>query len=356
MEGILTFVFVLASFLLLFSFARVRRLLKRSRRTERILVEDSLKHLFEAERRERTATIESLAGALEISTRRAAEIVNNLGKGNLARPRGNTLELTGPGRKMAVRLVRLHRLWEKYLADQTGVDSREWHEEADEREHYLTDSEAAELERRLGHPRYDPHGDPIPTVTGELPSPEEGSPLSEMSDGERAGITHIEDEPGNLYRELTEQGFEPGMEIEMVSQEGEITRLNLEGVPKEITHAAAANIFVDRREQPRRRKCGERRRDAVTGTLAELAPGETGEIVATAQSLRGLERRRLMDLGFLPGTKVRAELKAMSGGVTAYRIRGSLIALRPEQAEKLLVRRVGNIHRVAGEPAASKGL
>jgi Fe2+ transport system protein FeoA len=67
-------------------------------------------------------------------------------------------------------------------------------------------------------------------------------------------------------------------------------------------------------------------------TLANLNPGEEATVVRLSLDCRGLERRRLMDLGLLPGTVVAAEMRSPTGDPTAFRIRGALIALRVEQA------------------------
>jgi DtxR family Mn-dependent transcriptional regulator len=74
-------------------------------------------------------------------------------------------------------------------------------------------------------------------------------------------------------------------------------------------------------------------------SLASLEPGEAGRVMRIAASCRGLQRRRLMDLGLVPGTDVRAEMKSHGGDPTAYRIRGALIALRREQADLIHVHR-----------------
>lgn len=67
-------------------------------------------------------------------------------------------------------------------------------------------------------------------------------------------------------------------------------------------------------------------------TLADLQPGQKGRVITISPACRGLERRRFMDLGILPKTIIAAEMTSPSGDPTAYRIRGSLIALRREQA------------------------
>jgi DtxR family Mn-dependent transcriptional regulator len=75
--------------------------------------------------------------------------------------------------------------------------------------------------------------------------------------------------------------------------------------------------------------------------MNSLAIGEQAEVLALAPSLRGAERRRMMDLGLLPGTLVRAEYTSAGGDPVAYRIRGALIALRAEQAGQIIIQKSG---------------
>jgi DtxR family Mn-dependent transcriptional regulator len=95
----------------------------------------------------------------------------------------------------------------------------------------------------------------------------------------------------------------------------------------------AANIFVKPIEEEPEPVDGEQ--------LKSLAIGESAQVIGLAPSLRGAERRRMMDLGLLPGTTVRAENTGAGGSPTAYRIRGALIALRDEQAAQIIIRKEG---------------
>ena len=77
--------------------------------------------------------------------------------------------------------------------------------------------------------------------------------------------------------------------------------------------------------------------------LNDLKPGETGRVVNISLRCRGPERRRMMDLGILPGTVIKAEMTSPSGDPTAYRIREALIALREEQANMINITRLQEI-------------
>ena len=127
--------------------------------------------------------------------------MDKLESSNLAELNNDIFQLTKEGRDYALRMVRLHRLWEKYLAEETGIPESAWHMEADFKEHHLTAEQAEQISRRLGNPVYDPHGAPIPTPKGEIKL-ELGIPLARFEAGSNAIISHIEDEPYTANTDL----------------------------------------------------------------------------------------------------------------------------------------------------------
>ena len=165
------------------------RLSRYRRLEERVLVEDTLKHLYNREYAGSRATEESLAGFLETSVGQAVRMLARCEELGFLRFEGLEPVLTRNGRQYALRILRSHRLLERYLADRTGLDPADWHTEADRLEHTLSEDEAEGLASSLGHPVYDPHGDPIPTAAGEIP-PMEGQPLATLEEGEIARIVH----------------------------------------------------------------------------------------------------------------------------------------------------------------------
>ena len=183
--------------------------------TERIQIEDSLKHLYDCEYRNISCTINSIAGNLSINTDRAAKLVSRLETQGLLSASGEVLQLTSSGRSYALRVIRVHRLWERYLADETSTKEMDWHEIAEKKEHSITPEQADKLAAQIGNPVYDPHGDPIPSSKGEIPG-KKGKPLTEMLPGEFANIIHIEDEPPAIYSQILAQGLYPGMQIRLL--------------------------------------------------------------------------------------------------------------------------------------------
>jgi len=305
---------------------RIRRSLARS---ERVLLEDSLKHVYMCEREGRSSSLESMAGRLGITTGHAARLVSRLADAGALQLDGAAPELTDEGRQDALRLLRSHRLWERYLADRTGVPPGEWHREAERMEHALTQEETDALASRLGHPPFDPHGDPIPSSRGELPPPRVQN-LAGADAGRRVEAVHVEDEPPEIYDALVADGLAPGLRMAVVERSGQSISVQAAGREWRIDTLLARNVTI--RYLPE----GE----PVEVSVRDLRDAQFGVPVTVAgisSSCQGTQRRRLLDLGIVPGTVVTPELVSAAGDPVAYRIRGALIGLRSEQAAGILV-------------------
>ena len=304
---------------------RLRRL---ARLTERVRMEDVLKQLYKLEYDRLPATPESVAGGVQISRHQTIRLLERLEERKLAAPGTRGFRLTGEGRAQALHIVRTHRLWERFLADRTGTPPEEWHGQAETREHLLTATEADDLAAALGHPVYDPHGDPIPTAEGEMPA-RAGVALASLEPGEHALITHLEDEPEEIYRELLGLGLGLMAPVRRLDGAPGRVRFRSGGRLHEISGALARNVTVER--------AGEVAGTEWSRTLAEIRPGESATVAGISPRLRGPSRRRLLDLGVVPGTVVHARMRSAAGDPVAYDIRGALVALRREQAAHILV-------------------
>jgi DtxR family Mn-dependent transcriptional regulator len=204
----------------------------------------------------------------------------------------------------------------------------DWHKEAERQEHRLSSEEAETLSKRLGYPVFDPHGDPIPSPGGQIPH-DLGTGLEKFHVGDPVRIVHVEDEPPTIYAELLRLGLYPGMKLVIRERTELRIVVDHDGERVELTPVVAANLHV-RKEigkpdaRPRR-------------TLGSLNPGNKAVVAGLSPACRGLQRRRLMDLGIVPGTTIEAEMRSPGGDPTAYRIRGATIALRREHAELVFV-------------------
>ncbi len=300
--------------------------------TGRVLREDALKHVHKCERHHRPATVASIAGDLQVSINQAADLLTTMQAHELVRMEGAEIYLSPQGRDYALQILRAHRLWERYLADETGFSEAEWHGQADYYEHTLSRDEADALAAQLGHPTYDPHGDPIPAASGELVLPD-SHPLTTLEIDEPARIVHLEDEPDAVYAQLVAEGLHLGQEVRLLDQSARRVRFWAGGDEHVWAPIVAANIWVLPLPQ------GQSVAEVYAEQLSSLKLGEQAHVTNISQACRGLERRRLMDLGILPGTLVEAELTSPSGDPTAYRVRGTLIALRQEQAGMINITR-----------------
>ncbi len=302
--------------------------------TERIFSEDALKHIYECEQEHRRPTMQSVAGSVQITLGKTADLLTKMASRNLLQMKGEEFQLTDEGRDYALQIVRAHRLWERYLADETGFAETEWHELADRHEHSMSPTEIEALAAKLGHPTHDPHGDPIPTAKGEF-VPHGGQPLTVMSVGDMARIVHLEDEPETVYAQIVAEGLYVGLEVRLTEISPERIRFRSNG--NEYTLAPVFALNISAVPLPKNHVMA----SSDCERLTCLEPGQSGKVVNISPTCRGPERRRFMDLGILPGTLITAEMRSPSGDPTAYRIRGALIALRHEQGNLINVKRKG---------------
>ncbi len=307
------------------------RWLRTREMTDRVLIEDGLKHIQSCELHGSQPSLESLAGALGISTHQAGEVITNLQTHNLIEFSGVDFNLTTSGRDYALRIIRAHRIYERYLAEQTGFEEAEWHTRAHQLEHTLTPEEVEQLAYQLGNPTHDPHGDPIPTAAGEVVYPSDRVALTQLGPNTPARIVHLEDEPETIYAQLVAEGLHPGMEVRLLETTPQRVRFWAGDDEHILAPILAANIaVVPVREQPQA--------EELPGQpLTQLKTGQEAQVVALSPRIRGAERRRLMDLGLLPGTTIEVEMESAGGDPIAYRVRGAVIALRKSQAQLITV-------------------
>ncbi len=296
---------------------------------KKILIEDALKYLYNCEYNNVNCTLNGVAGNLSISADDATDIISRLESMGLVSAKKDELSLTSDGRSYALRIVRVHRLWEKYLADETSVTENEWHQKAEQIEHILTPEQADLLAAQIGNPVFDPHGDPIPSASGELPQ-KKGKLLTEMKINEFANIIHVEDEPHAIYSQILAEGLYPGMQIRMMEISDKRVKFIANGEECILSPLIAKNITVGVIKL-------EKQIDGKFKPLSSLKIGEKGTILGIGKALRGQQRRRLMDLGIVPGTKIEAELQSLTGDPVAYKVRGTTVALRKQQTDKIFL-------------------
>lgn len=190
------------------------------------------------------------------------------------------------------------------------------------------------LAATMGNPVFDPHGYPIPTTNGELPT-YQGQSLSSLKEGDIARITHIEDEPSTIYAQLVALDLHPGMEVYIMDVTDEKIQFAANGKECILNVLFASNITVEKlsKIEPTQKKYQ---------TLSSLNVGDKAQVIGISPKCRGQERIRLMDLGIVPGTEISVVLKSAFGDPTAYKIMSATIAIRKKQADNIYIKSMLN--------------
>jgi DtxR family Mn-dependent transcriptional regulator len=157
------------------------------------------------------------------------------------------VKLTERGTKIAIEVIRHHRLLELYLTQSLGFGWEAVHREADRLEHYISEEMEDRIEAALGYPAFDPHGDPIPSRTGEMP-PFSRRPLSSCTPGANVAVSRVTDEDDNLLKYLAEKGIRPGVTVTLLEREpfgGSFVLQIGDSNPERLSPYAANHVFVD---------------------------------------------------------------------------------------------------------------
>lgn len=306
-----------------------KNLLQGRLKQQRTLTEDILKQLYHVEQSKGKATLDNLSGALQLKRRTILPVVEKMTSKRLVSFNDSQIRLTEAGREYAIKIVRIHRLYEKYLAERTGYKASEWHNLAEKMEHELSDEQALKLDSFLGNPMFDPHGDPIPNESGEV-NKVKWVPLPSYSVNEPGKITHIEDEPNVIYQQILDKRLFIGSHVKLIKTDNNEVTFICEGEEHKFSNIVAANIHVEPLSEDEIFE-----ENAVR--LSALEYGETAEIIGLSKECRGANRRRLLDLGILPGTVVQIDLKSPLQDPVAYRVRNTSIALRNTLADLILI-------------------
>ena len=170
-----------------------------------ISTDNFLKAVYKIQKEEEeNATSTKLAQHLDISSAAVTDMAKNLaGKRLLRYKKYKALELTPEGESQALKIIRKHRLWELFLMKVLDYSWHEVHQDAEMLEHQTSDLLLERLDTFLGHPEFDPHGEPIPDKQGILPESEDLLKLPECKSGIKYEIVKIN--PGNHDHVLFKQ-------------------------------------------------------------------------------------------------------------------------------------------------------
>jgi len=183
-------------------------------------IEDYAKAIYALEaRRGAAVSTNALADRLGVTPASASGMVKRLGELGLAEHRPyHGVSLTDDGRRVALEVMRHHRLLELYLVESLGVPWDRVHQEAEVLEHVLSEELEELIAAKLGYPTHDPHGDPIPTPELTI---NEGRSLSlqSLEAGDAGRFTRISDSDPEMLRFLGERGIAPGDAFEVIDKQ-----------------------------------------------------------------------------------------------------------------------------------------
>ncbi|MDE2638549.1 MAG: metal-dependent transcriptional regulator [Chloroflexota bacterium] len=182
-------------------------------------VEDFLKAVYRLQRESDRVSTSALAVALDISAPAVTDMAQRLmedGRVDYLKYRG--VRLTAEGERVALKMLRRHRLIEAYLVQDLGYQLHEVHDEAEALEHTVSDRFVEAISRKLNNPRYDPHGDPIPDLKGVMPV-RELQPLSQLALKTPARIRRLVMDDSAMLRDTQVRGLEIGRTLEVVARD-----------------------------------------------------------------------------------------------------------------------------------------
>ena len=183
-------------------------------------VEDYAKAISALETRSGEAvSTTALAERLDVSPASASGMVRKLDElGLVTHVPYRGVQLTPKGARVALEVLRHHRLLELYLAEQLGVPWDRVHQEAEALEHVISEDLEARIAAKLGQPTHDPHGDPIPTLEGEIDESSSVA-LGDLQPGDGGVFVRVSDSDPEMLRYLSERGIAPGDSLEVLERQ-----------------------------------------------------------------------------------------------------------------------------------------
>jgi len=213
---------------------------------ESIAVENYLKAIYQLSDGQDGAATGELARSLRITPGSVTLMLQRLAAAGLVKYAAHQgVRLTKKGRKVAIRVVRNHRLLELYLTNTLGLPWDEVHEEAENLEHAVSDRLMTRIDEYLGHPDRDPHGDPIPDTEGRMRT-REGTPLAECAPGSRFLLLRVPDRSPEFLRYLRDGGLVVGAEGAILENQFSAGIVTVEVAQRQISvsREMAAGILV----------------------------------------------------------------------------------------------------------------
>lgn len=185
-----------------------------------ISTEDYIKAIYKLEQKGERATTSAIAAHLQLSDASVTDMVKKLSdKGFVEYKRYQGVELTEGGRRFALKTLRRHRLWEMFLVEFLGYSWDQIHDEAERLEHVTSDELERRLDKALGYPALDPHGDPIPDADGSIKGISD-RPLTDYSRGDVVKVSRVSDDDPEILAHATTLGLALNSRITVKEKRG----------------------------------------------------------------------------------------------------------------------------------------
>ena len=209
-------------------------------------MEDYLKAIYKLSERHEQAPTSALAEYLKVTPASVTNMCKKLAALNLVTYEPyQGVKFTPTGEKLALEIVRHHRLIELYLSTALGVPWDRVHGEAEKLEHALSEDLEERIAAALGDPQFDPHGAPIPSRSGVVSRKECGR-LVDMKAGDRLVVVEVDDNDAEILRYIGQMGLYPGVNVHLLAQapfEGPLT-LDVDGQQHHLSYQVAKTIMV----------------------------------------------------------------------------------------------------------------
>lgn len=209
--------------------------------------ENYLKAIFHLERKSpEGVSTNALAEEMETKASSVTDMIKKLSEKKLVRyKKYQGVKLNDTGKRTAIQVIRKHRLWEVFLVEKLNFNWDEVHEVAEQLEHIKSEKLTAELDRFLGFPRKDPHGDPIPDQEGNYFVPDRLL-LSEVAKGQQGICVGVRDSSADFLRYLDKNNIALGKSISVVDKESfdDSMLIRIEGKDLRISQIIANNLYI----------------------------------------------------------------------------------------------------------------
>ncbi len=210
-------------------------------------IENYLKNIYKLSSNEGKVTTSSLSERLQISPASVSEMIKKLAEeGTLTHTPYKGVELTDEGKQLALRIIRKHRLWEMFLVEVLHFGWDEIDNEAERFEHIMSDKMEEKIDKALGHPLIDPHGDPIPTKEGML-NYVVSYPLIDAEEGRTVRVLRVSDSNSEMLHYVSSIGISLNKKIQVKQKmnfdHSMLVKINNKEV--NISSTIASNIFVE---------------------------------------------------------------------------------------------------------------